>query len=785
MNQQPMCDIIIPVYNAVEELKECVASLMQHTDLNNNRIIIINDKSPDPNINVYLNVMEPHDNIIVLQNEQNLGFVGTVNKGMSYSSYDVVLLNSDTVVTSNWLNKLKDVAYTDAVIATVTPLTNNGSICSVPAFLEDNPIPEGYTVDSFAYFIEKISLHLYPEIPTAVGFCMYIKRHIIEEIGLFDAETFGKGYAEENDFCCRVIEHGYRNILDDHTFIYHKGSMSFQGEKLNLLNKNLKTLNERYPYYDKTVHNFIVTNPLKPIHENVNLRLPHFHNQYKVKGNVLYVLHNFFDESYTQPIGGTEYHVKDIITELKEYYAFVLVTNGREVVIKQYLEGEFVAKYHFPLRDPIAIQHFHHQEYSNLIQNILSTFDISIVHIHHLIRHSFDIPNVAYENQIPVLFTLHDYYLFTPGVNLLDENNQYIYKDGNTDEVAHQKINESLRRMYGFNTEFIKKWRQKVEELIGKVELFITPCIFTEEFFQHHYPGMQGKITAIPHGVTMESNLIGSRIPYVKPEKTEIREWNIGFLGGLAPNKGSNLIYELITKYKKNNVKWHLIGGLGDQKLNLLNQSNVIKYGEYKREELGSILENVELDLVCLLSPWPETFSYTLSETWLHGIPVLVTPMGALQERVTEVAGGWITDSVQMHDIINKLSEVIESDISEWNVVRQNIKEYKFKTKREMAQQYIDLYNERLYSYKAEARAACSFNNWDMMKAIKYYMPLDDNLTSGDYNNQIYALEQELNNMRNSIGWKVLNKLRTENNWILNMGKKCIRIVLQVRRKRV
>ncbi len=778
------CDIIIPVYNAPDELKECVDSLYKYTEIEYNRIIIINDKSPDPRVNEYLNTIVSYQNMIILNNEENLGFVGTVNRGMAYSNHDVLLLNSDTVVTKGWLEKLKKVAYLDSSTATVTPLTNNGSICSVPTFLEDNPIPEGYTVDSFAYFIEKISLNLYPEIPTAVGFCMYIKRHIIEEIGLFDAETFGKGYAEENDFCCRVMEHGYRNILDDHTFIYHKGSMSFQGEKLNLLNKNLKILNERYPYYNKTVHDFIVRNPLKPIHDNVDLRLPHFHNQYKVKGNVLYVLHNFFDESYTQPIGGTEYHVKDIVTELKDYYAFVLVTNGKEIVIKQYLEGEFVAKYHFPFNDPISIQHFHHQQYSEIIEKIMGTFDISMVHIHHLIRHSFDIPHVARQNNIPVLFTLHDYYLFTPGVNLLDENNEYIYKNDNSDEIANQKINESLRRMYGFNTEFIKKWRQQVEELITTVDFFITPCTFTQQFFQQHYPNMNGKISAIPHGVTMESNLTGSRIPYTRPEKKEIKEWNIGFLGGLAPNKGSNLIYELITKYKKNNVRWHLIGGLGDQKLNLLNQGNVVKYGEYKREELASILESVELDLVCLLSPWPETFSYTLSETWLHGIPVLVTPMGALKERVTEVAGGWVTDSVDMQDIVTKLNQVMESDVSEWNTIRQNIKEYKFKTKKEMAQQYIELYNERVSRNVTESSQS-SFNNKDIIKAIKYYMPLDHNLALGDYDNQIYALEQELNSMRNSIGWKVLNKLRTENNWLLNMGKKCIRIILQLRRKRV
>lgn len=95
---------------------------------------------------------------------------------------------------------MRKVAYLDHSIATVTPLTNNGSICSVPTFLEDNHIPAGYDIDSFAHYIENISLKQFREIPTAVGFCMYIKRNIIDEIGLFDQENFGKGYGEENDF---------------------------------------------------------------------------------------------------------------------------------------------------------------------------------------------------------------------------------------------------------------------------------------------------------------------------------------------------------------------------------------------------------------------------------------------------------------------------------------------------------------------------------------------------------------------------------------------------------
>lgn len=763
------CDIIIPVYNAPEELRNCLDSLIQHTDLSNNRIIIINDCSPDPGVSAFLDEID-NPSIVILQNENNLGFVGTVNRGMSYSQYDVVLLNSDTIVTEKWLEKMKKVAYLDHSIATVTPLTNNGSICSVPTFLEDNHIPAGYDIDSFAHYIENISLKKFREIPTAVGFCMYIKRNIINEIGLFDQENFGKGYGEENDFCCRVIEHGYKNILDDHTFIYHKGSMSFQGEKLELLKKNLKTLNTLYPYYDKRIHDFIVKNPLKEIQDNIRFRLSSYVDSYKSKGNLLFVLHNFFDESYTQPIGGTEYHVKDIVDGIKDYFIYVLVTNGQEVVLKQYFQGEVLAKYHFPLEEPIGLQHFHHQEYSEIVEKIINTFEINLVHIHHLIRHSFDIPYVAKKNRIKTIFTLHDFYLFCPRVNLLDVNNVYC-----KDMRSEQKCNACLRETYGFHSTFINKWKAEATAMMSNVDLFITPSNSTKAMFEEEFGEVNGKIIAIEHGIALPD--------YDTILRTkENRNWNIAFIGGLSPNKGSDLIYSLITKFPKSNVNWHLIGGLGDQKLNLLNQSNVQKYGRYKREDLKELIEKIEIDLVCLLSPWPETYSYTLTEAWAHNIPVLVTPFGALKERVELIGGGWVTETNDVNDVMDKLKYIIEGEMKEYHKKVENIKGNKVKTKEKMVLDYIEIYNKFLVSKPLLSMNA--LNNRTVLEGLKYYHPVNDSSVSlNEYNSHVQKLENELEAVKSTIGWKVLNVLRSRDHFILKLGKKGIHLILRVKNR--
>lgn len=235
-----ICDIIVPIYNAYDELVECVNSIFKSTTDQEYRLILINDKSTDIRIERYLNnlALKNIPNVIIMSNDVNLGFVKTVNRAIKFSDNDVVLLNSDTIVTKRWLKKIRTCAYKDRTIATVTPLTNNGTICSIPNFCEDNIIPQNFTLEEYSAMIEKNSLRKYPIIPTAVGFCMFIKRSVLNEIGILDEENFNKGYGEENDFCCRAIEHGYINVLCDDTFIYHKGSMSFKEQTKKYIEEN-------------------------------------------------------------------------------------------------------------------------------------------------------------------------------------------------------------------------------------------------------------------------------------------------------------------------------------------------------------------------------------------------------------------------------------------------------------------------------------------------------------------------------------------------------------------
>ncbi|MHA7965771.1 glycosyltransferase [Paenibacillus sp. CAU 1782] len=759
-------DIIIPVYNAPLELEECYNSLLKNTDLNCHRIIIINDCSPDPGVNKFLNKITD-ERVVILQNETNLGFVGTVNKGMDISNSDVVLLNSDTIVTKNWLKKMGEVAYSEDDIATVTPLTNNGTICSVPDFLDDNVLPEGYTIDTFAYLIEKISYKVFPAIPTAVGFCMYIKRSVLDEVGLFDMDNFGKGYGEENDFCCRVIECGYKNVLADDTFIYHKGSMSFQGEKLELSKRNLRVLNSLYPYYEKMIQEFILKNPLRSIQENIKLHLPLYKDINEESNNVLYIIHNFFDEVYNHPIGGTEYHLKDLVEKSTQINSFVLAANESELVLKQYNKGKYTGKYHFPLSTPLSSIHFHHREYSEIVEKIMGTFKINIVHIQHLIKHTFDVPRIAAKMKISVLCTLHDFYLFCPPQIVSIKSPYY-----NDTETNGKVVSKEFHQFYDSRKTYIQRRKKEVIKLISHIDQFIVPSGFAKDLFISEYPMLDGKIRVIEHGYSDRRRSVET-----SPEKKE-GVWNVGFLGGISPVKGSDLVYKLIKKYSNPNINWHIIGGIGDQRINMLSQVNLYKHGEYKREELDEILDTLKLDIILCLSVVPETFSYTLSEAWQSGTPVLVTPVGALKERVEKVSGGWIAKSTKLDDVVTSFETIISSP-NDWVMMRNHLNQQKFKSTVEMVNEYEAIYSKWINLPSKDAEV---FDIHEVNKALKYFLPKssEDNV---NYYNQLHKLEAELRAIKGTIGWKVLEKLRMRNSIVLVIGKKMIYYVLRLNNK--
>lgn len=267
--------IVVPVFNAIDDLRACIDSVRAHTPKGTYRLILIDDASSDERVAAFFGELAELDDpdLELLRNHQNLGFVATTNRGMAlFADLDVLLLNSDTLVTSSWLDRMQRCAASDRRIGTITPFSNNAEICSFPLFCRDNPLSDLPPLDRIAAAFAARK-PIYPDIPTAVGFCMYIRRSLLSAIGNFDAETFGKGYGEENDFCMRAAAAGFRNVLCDDAFVAHTGGRSFNEQKRALMQENGRRLLARYPHYAELVQQFIAVDPLREIRESVWERL--------------------------------------------------------------------------------------------------------------------------------------------------------------------------------------------------------------------------------------------------------------------------------------------------------------------------------------------------------------------------------------------------------------------------------------------------------------------------------------------------------------------------------
>lgn len=249
--------VCIPVYGAPDLFAECLTSVLAHTPPDV-PILIADDASPDPAIHDLVASLQDtlaHE-VNYLRQPQNLGFPGNVNAGFAAAApADVIVLNSDCVVAAGWLAGLRRAAYSDELVATASALTNHGTILSVPE--RNRPqagIPQDQSLEHAAGAVLAQSLRIYPHLPTAIGHCVYVRRHALDLVGDFDL-AFSPGYGEEVDFSQRCVLHGLTHVAADDVFVLHHagGSFAEDGESNPIQKAHDRVIEARYPYYERAV----------------------------------------------------------------------------------------------------------------------------------------------------------------------------------------------------------------------------------------------------------------------------------------------------------------------------------------------------------------------------------------------------------------------------------------------------------------------------------------------------------------------------------------------------
>ena len=426
-------DIILPIYNGYDDLKLCLNSVFKYTNFQKHRLILINDNSPDKRIKKLLNSIKKN-NVIIIHNQTNKGFSNNVNTGFSLSnSRDVILLNSDTIVTANWIDKIVACAYSKKEIGTVTPLSNNATLASVPIFCAKNEVPENLSIDGMAKLIEHCSIRNYPRISVAVGFCMFIKRIVIKDVGKFDAKTFGRGYGEENDFCNRAEQAGYIHTLCDDTFIYHKGTTSFMSEeKMKLKKEHNLILQERYPEQMRINRLYCFYNPHQYIRDNILVHLT-LHNGRK---NILYFCDAF-------PCKNTS-----LLKRLKNNYNVFMLWRQNDLLNLTIYTQTISYNYNFSIHKRHLYFPFSDTTLTEYLTAILDGFNISLIHIQNILDFSLDIFNLAKARKIPVIYTMHDLFCIPPIDRCINksENKEYSYSVfSNINKLWKQKFESALK----------------------------------------------------------------------------------------------------------------------------------------------------------------------------------------------------------------------------------------------------------------------------------------------------------------------------------------------------
>lgn len=266
-------DIILPVYGNFHDARKAIDSVLENKSKNKTdfRLIVIDDASPDAFAD-FIGDTAKHANIILVRNETNLGFVLTVNSGFAMSqTNDVIILNSDTEVYGDWIDRLGSMLSSDRTIGTITPLSNAATILSYPREGVDY---SGALEISWREVDEMCATLGSPPlpIPTGIGFCMAIRRSCLDMIGDFDAGHFGRGYGEENDFCMRAHARGWKNVAARNVFVWHRGGGSFKGDKQKLSNRAQQVLKKLHPEYSTLVETFRRQDPLAPLRAELDIR---------------------------------------------------------------------------------------------------------------------------------------------------------------------------------------------------------------------------------------------------------------------------------------------------------------------------------------------------------------------------------------------------------------------------------------------------------------------------------------------------------------------------------
>ena len=575
-------DIIIPVYRGVTQTRACIESVLAAENWHAADVVVMNDASPEPEIDAYLANLASGGRITLVTNPANLGFVATCNLAMQmHADRDVVLLNSDTVVPDHWLDRIVACANAAPMIASVTPFSNNATLCSYPRIAVSNELPSGVSLQELDGMFASVNAGRYVEIPTGVGFCMLMTRAAIDAVGMFDVDAFGRGYGEENDWCMRAAVKGYSHQLCGDMFVYHQGEASFGDSATSGKRQAQAVIDARYPGYREQIARHLDTDPARALRRQVDLaRLASSR-----RPRVLFVTHDWG--------GGTEKHVNDLLALVSDSLEVLVLKplNEQSLSLRWARRGEEFEAYFEDRKDP-----------AELLQ-ILRAIGISRLHLHHV--HGLPVYVLDLHNAlgVPLDITLHDYFPVT--------QRYHLGPGGTIDTNSDTPAND-----WGLSD---AEWRQRMGLLLGSAARVIAPSYDLAAGMREYFPKIDIQVHAHPDD----------------PASTAFHVYKVLVLGGLTIEKGLKLLEACAIDARERQLPlfFKLIGHTAETVPRFPEVPFLIG-GTYREADLEQLIALERADAFLFPSQIPESYSYTLTSAIRTQLPIVASALGAFKERL-------------------------------------------------------------------------------------------------------------------------------------------------------
>ena len=600
-------DIVIPVYADAAKTLACLASVLAARPTGA-RIVVIDDATPEPCLAVALDRLAARRRILLIRHTRNQGFPTAANAGLAMaraSGHDALLLNADTLVAPGFLARLRTAAYAAPDIGTACPLSNNATILSYPDPTRANPMPDQAETTRLAAQAWDANGKTVTEIPTGVGFCLYLRHDCLDTTGGFRAEIFGRGYGEENDFCARATAAGWRHVAAPGVFVAHVGEASFGATATALRARNAAVLDRLHPSYKPRLAAHLAADPLFPARRRLDTARFLASHQTGAKAVLL----------VTHALGG------GVARSLSDRVAILRAGGLRPVVLSPTPDrGAQI--------DGFPNLRFALPEEADALLKLLRGSKPARLEFHHTLGHHPALWDLPGRLKIPHSVHIHDYHWLCPRLVLTGAEGRYC---GEPDVAG---CTACIRRRGSLLDEAIgiADLHARSARLFAAATDVVAPSQDTASRIQRHFPAIAPRVARPP-----EPPATRRAPPRLPAQETATRR--IAVIGAIGPPKGFHILLALARDAVATDrpIEFVVVGHTIDD-AKLLRTGRVFITGPYRPDEADSLIRAQHADFALLPSVVPETWCHTLTEAWSAGLQVAAFDLGAQAERIR--AGG-------------------------------------------------------------------------------------------------------------------------------------------------